>query len=744
MARQRSPRTRWRLGLAAVLAAAALPPAAAADPGGDSPGAAYVSMGYGVFMHYGLATFVGRTPWDYDPQDVPPTVYDPPDFDPDQWMDAIAASGATYVLLTTKHHDGFVMWPSEYTDYGVHHSSDPETDVVGEVVDAARDHGLKVALYYSWLDKMEPGGFVTQNPDRITESPEYLAYAKNQITELLTGYGPIEALWLDIAPIDDEQLPELADHVHTVSPDTAFLPNFPNNLATPEAADVRPFLGPDEIVPCGYQEPAEQAYNVSGGPEWWQASDRPPRADTDEVVSMVSYTRFLGATLSLNVSPGPTGQLPSASVRLLEAIGDRLRGDDILADAATTASGETDAHPASHATDLLAQTHWQAPATGDAWLQVDLAEPMTIDHTAVQFTAGTAVSGYEIQYQDADGSWRTAWTGGMPSYPTQTDEFRAVTTASLRLVLEGAADDAGVVEFKAYGGVDDTADTVRYDGSWQALARPAHLQAVPRLPPSVPFAGAFNDSIHRSRYAGDVATIAFSGTGVQVHASTGPDQGTALVSVDGGEPELVDLYRPEAGRDQIVYRRDVLDPGQHTLTVEVTGQHHDEATDSWVGLDRFVPLAVPAPFDPGGPYEVLPDGRLVFDDSGNRCSNDSAITYTGSWEPGGASDGYNGTRHVSRTAGSAAELTFEGTGVAVLAQTRPGHGIAAISVDGGEPHLVDTYSPTRQDQVVVWETTGLAPGAHTVRIEVTGTKNPAATNTWIGLDAFIVTPEPAL
>lgn len=109
-----------KAGLAAVaagaLAAALLSLQATARPAASArqvPGEAYVSMGFGVFMHYGLATFVGKTPWDYDPHDVPATVYDPRNFDPDQWMRAIKVSGAKYIILTTKHHDGFVMWPSD-------------------------------------------------------------------------------------------------------------------------------------------------------------------------------------------------------------------------------------------------------------------------------------------------------------------------------------------------------------------------------------------------------------------------------------------------------------------------------------------------------------------------------------------------------------------------------------------------------------------------------------------------------
>lgn len=346
-------RTTAALGTAGLLAAAlaagplTVPagavPSTAAQPAPvapTSPGEEYEAMGYGVFLHYGLATELGKTPWQYDPHEVSAKTYNPSDFDPDQWMRAIADSGAKYIVFTTKHHDGFTMWPSAHTDWGVESSSQPNTDVVGEVVRAARAHGLKVVLYYSWHDKYQPGGDVhprNASSDRRTTSPAYLAYAKNQLTELLTNYGDIAGLWMDIAPMDnarpDSQIQELADHIHQVSPETAFVPNFPSaprDAAPP--ADVATFEAGYDAIPCGFSGDVngitalEQAWTVASGPGWWQTSDTaPPNQNVHQVMAEYHASRGVGATFTLNAPPGPSGRLPEGTVNLLKQVGDRIR-----------------------------------------------------------------------------------------------------------------------------------------------------------------------------------------------------------------------------------------------------------------------------------------------------------------------------------------------------------------------------------------------------------------------------------
>lgn len=98
-------------------------------------------------------------------------------------------AGFRYVLLVTKHHDGFCLWDSRYTTYDVA-SSPVKTDVVKAVSDACKKYGLQFAIYYSLWDRHEP---VYQNAD----FGEYIDYMSNQLTELLTNYGPVCEVWFD-------------------------------------------------------------------------------------------------------------------------------------------------------------------------------------------------------------------------------------------------------------------------------------------------------------------------------------------------------------------------------------------------------------------------------------------------------------------------------------------------------------------------------------------------------------------
>ncbi|TDE11146.1 hypothetical protein E1269_09740 [Jiangella asiatica] len=141
-----------------------------------------------------------------------------------------------------------------------------------------------------------------------------------------------------------------------------------------------------------------------------------------------------------------------------------------------------------------------------------------------------------------------------------------------------------------------------------------------------------------------------------------------------------------------------------------------------------------------GCENVLPDGRIVYDDSGGQCPEGARITYSGAWASGAWDGAYGGTRHYSNARGAAAELTFQGTGVALMTQLRPGHGIALVSVDGGPAEEVDTYSATAQERVLAWERSELPAGEHTVRVEVSGDADPAASNAWVVIDAVVVTP----
>jgi len=146
----------------------------------------FVNLGFGMFIHYGMPTFMDQ---DWSDPDAPLELFNSPKFDADQWAKAAKSANMTYGCLTTKHHSGFPIWNTKTTDYNVMHTPFGR-DVVKEYADAFRKNGLKVMLYYSILDTHH--GI---RPNQIT--PEHIQMIKDQLTELLTNYGEITALIID-------------------------------------------------------------------------------------------------------------------------------------------------------------------------------------------------------------------------------------------------------------------------------------------------------------------------------------------------------------------------------------------------------------------------------------------------------------------------------------------------------------------------------------------------------------------
>ncbi len=146
----------------------------------------YQQMEMVGFIHFTVNTFTDKE-WGYG--DENPAIFDPSALDPGQWARVAKAGGMKQLILTAKHHDGFCLWPSAYTEHSVKNSpyKEGEGDVVREFVDACRKQGLKVGLYLSPWDRNHPG----------YGTPAYIDYYRNQLRELLTGYGEINEIWFD-------------------------------------------------------------------------------------------------------------------------------------------------------------------------------------------------------------------------------------------------------------------------------------------------------------------------------------------------------------------------------------------------------------------------------------------------------------------------------------------------------------------------------------------------------------------
>ena len=147
---------------------------------------AWQKLEFMAFFHFTVNTFTDRE-WGTGKED--PAVFDPTHLDVRQWLRVAHNAGVKLAILTTKHHDGFCLWPSQYTEHSVKNSpyKDGKGDVVGEFVAACREFDIKVGFYLSPWDRHE-GTYGTG---------AYNDYFKNQLAELLTGYGPVAEVWFD-------------------------------------------------------------------------------------------------------------------------------------------------------------------------------------------------------------------------------------------------------------------------------------------------------------------------------------------------------------------------------------------------------------------------------------------------------------------------------------------------------------------------------------------------------------------
>ncbi|MGN0870341.1 MAG: alpha-L-fucosidase [Victivallales bacterium] len=171
---------------------------------------------FGMFIHWGLYSMPGRHEWIRNYEEIPNEDYEkyfeqfnPDLFDPKEWAKAAREAGMKYFVITTKHHEGFCMWDSKYTDYKVTNTPCGR-DLLREIVDAFRAEGLKVGFYHSLIDWHHPD-FTVDNvhplrnrPDRAKlnegrDMARYREYLHNQVRELLTEFGKIDIIWFDFS-----------------------------------------------------------------------------------------------------------------------------------------------------------------------------------------------------------------------------------------------------------------------------------------------------------------------------------------------------------------------------------------------------------------------------------------------------------------------------------------------------------------------------------------------------------------
>ncbi|HEY9117356.1 MAG TPA: alpha-L-fucosidase, partial [Roseivirga sp.] len=161
-------------------------PPAPVEPLPSSAQLAWQELEYYAFVHFNMNTF---TDMEWGLGDEPPSSFNPTDLDTRQWARVAKEAGMKGIILTAKHHDGFCLWPSAFTEHSVKNSpwKNGEGDVVAELAAACQEFGLKMGIYLSPWDRNHPQ----------YGQPEYVTYYRQQVKELLTNYGDIFEFWVD-------------------------------------------------------------------------------------------------------------------------------------------------------------------------------------------------------------------------------------------------------------------------------------------------------------------------------------------------------------------------------------------------------------------------------------------------------------------------------------------------------------------------------------------------------------------
>lgn len=318
------------------------------------------ALEFQAFVHFGMNTFTDRE-WGQGTED--PKLFNPTDFSADQWVEAVKAAGIRGLIVTAKHHDGFCLWPSRFTEHSVKSSpwKEGKGDVVGEVAAACKKGGLAFGVYLSPWDRHEPS---------YGDSPRYNEHFKNQLRELLTNYGEISEVWFDGAcgegPNGKRQVYDWPGYfalirelqpnavISIMGPDARWIGNEAGVTRESEWS-VIPVVGyddsPDEKNPGGIARLDAQAKDLGsfgriaeaarlGGRLLWypgqvDVSIRPGwfyhAAEDDKVKTLdhlldIYYTSVGGnAQLLLNIPPDQRGRIPENDARRLKELGDRLR-----------------------------------------------------------------------------------------------------------------------------------------------------------------------------------------------------------------------------------------------------------------------------------------------------------------------------------------------------------------------------------------------------------------------------------
>lgn len=431
---------------------------------------AWHEMELNAFIHFTTNTFTDLE-WGYG--DESPEIFNPTELDAEQWVTVLKDAGFKGVILTAKHHDGFCLWPSRYTDHTVKNSpyKDGNGDVVREVSDACKKHGLKFGIYLSPWDR---------NRSDYGEA-SYVQYYRKQLDELLTGYGPVFEMWFDGAnggdgyyggtretrKIDNKTYydwPTTIEFARTLQPDMLFFSDGGPDIRW--VGNERGYIGetnwntitPDtlyagkhginNILNTGSEDgthwiPGE--VDVSIRPGWFYHEKEDSLVKSPEKLFDIYLTSVgRGSVLLLNMPPDRRGLIHENDVESLKGFRQLLDNafeNDLAKGAKITAGnhrGKSKQFEPSNLIDTDKETYW---ATDDgitsSSVEIEFNQPQTVSYVLLQerIRLGQRVKSFSIDVWEND-NWQKVYQGTTIGYKRIAKLDTPSTASKIRINIE--------------------------------------------------------------------------------------------------------------------------------------------------------------------------------------------------------------------------------------------------------------------------------------------------------------------
>jgi alpha-L-fucosidase len=323
---------------------------------------------FGMFIHWGLYSIIGQHEWAKEVEGIPIAQYEllAKHFNPKpnaarEWAKLAKRAGQKYMVMTTKHHEGFCHWDTKLTDYCAPKQG-PKRDLVREFVDAARAEGLRVGFYYSLMDWHHPDGATCKTDEAARK--RFVEYTHGLIRELLTNYGKIDVLWYDVDwPLSAEEWESERMNKMVFELQPEIIVNNRNGLdgdfSTPEQ-EIKAAESGRAWESC---MTLNDSWGFNRGDDGWKT----PKT----IVSNLAICAQGGGNYLLNIGPKPDGSIPEETVTVLEAVGKWLdtNGKAVYGTERGSSGGNPNANYTRRGNTLyIHQQYWPGHTPAAEWL----------------------------------------------------------------------------------------------------------------------------------------------------------------------------------------------------------------------------------------------------------------------------------------------------------------------------------------------------------------------------------------